>query len=46
MIKYLSPKNDIVFKKVFGDHPNILKSFLNAILPLSPDAQIRTINFC
>ncbi len=31
---YLNPKNDVVFKKVFGEDPEILKSFLNALLPL------------
>lgn len=31
---YLDPKNDLTFKKVFGEHPDLLKSFLNALLPL------------
>ncbi len=31
---FLSPKADITFKKVFGEHPDIVKSFLNAMLPL------------
>jgi hypothetical protein len=26
-----SPKNDLVFKKIFGHHPELLKSFLNAL---------------
>jgi len=33
-MRYLDPKSDVVFKKVFGEHPDVLKSFLNAILPL------------
>ncbi len=33
-MRYLDPKNDLVFKKVFGGHANILISFLNAMLPL------------
>ena len=37
MPKYLDPKSDIVFKKIFGDHPHLLISFLNAVLPLAPD---------
>jgi predicted transposase/invertase (TIGR01784 family) len=32
---YLDPKNDLTFRKVFGQHPLLLKSFLNALLPLS-----------
>ncbi|MCX6880653.1 MAG: Rpn family recombination-promoting nuclease/putative transposase [Verrucomicrobia bacterium] len=33
-MRYLDPKHDLVFKKVFG-HANLLQSFLNALLPLS-----------
>jgi predicted transposase/invertase (TIGR01784 family) len=32
-VRYLDPKNDLVFKKVFS-RPRLLKSFLNALLPL------------
>ena len=31
-MRYLDPKNDLVFKKVFS-RPRLLKSFLNALLP-------------
>ena len=34
-MRYLDPKNDLTFKKVFGQHPRLLKSFLNAMLPLT-----------
>jgi hypothetical protein len=34
-MRYLDPKNDLTFRKVFGEHPRLLKSFLNAMLPLS-----------
>lgn len=40
MSRYLDPKADVVFKKIFGDHPYLLMSFLNAVLPLAPDAPI------
>ena len=40
MPKYLDPKADIVFKKIFGDHPHLLKSLLNAVLPLEDDNPI------
>jgi hypothetical protein len=31
-MRYLDPKNDLTFKKVFGQHPHLLKSLLNALL--------------
>ncbi|CAN5364630.1 hypothetical protein BH10PSE19_BH10PSE19_05720 [soil metagenome] len=34
MSRYLDPKSDVVFKKIFGEHPHLLKSFLNSMLPL------------
>ncbi|MCX6278182.1 MAG: Rpn family recombination-promoting nuclease/putative transposase [Bacteroidetes bacterium] len=34
-MRYLDPKNDLTFRKVFGQHPKLLKSFLNAMLPLT-----------
>ncbi len=34
-MRYLDPKNDLTFRKVFGQHPRLLKSFLNAMLPLT-----------
>jgi len=40
MSRYLDPKADVVFKKIFGDHPHLLISFLNAVLPLAPDSPI------
>jgi predicted transposase/invertase (TIGR01784 family) len=42
---YLDPKNDITFKKVFGQHPEVLKSFLNALLPLEQANQITEIEY-
>src|SRR3990167_328800 len=45
MARYLDPKSDIVFKKIFGQHPHLLKSFLNALLPLSPDELIESLEY-
>ncbi|MDR1154357.1 MAG: Rpn family recombination-promoting nuclease/putative transposase, partial [Bacteroidales bacterium] len=39
MARYLDPKNDLPFKRIFGEHPNLLKSFLNALMPLEEDQQ-------
>ena len=43
MARYLDPKSDLVFKKIFGEHPNLLKDFLNAILPLPQDCTIESL---
>ncbi|MFN8337873.1 MAG: hypothetical protein U0T36_02525 [Saprospiraceae bacterium] len=39
-MNYLDPKNDLVFKRVFGEHPHILRSFLNSLLPLDVHQEI------
>ncbi len=44
-MKYLDPKADLTFKKVFGQHPDLLISLLNALLPLSDDEQIKSISY-
>ena len=45
MSRYLDPKADVVFKKIFGDHPALLISFLNAVLPLASDNIIIEIEY-
>jgi predicted transposase/invertase (TIGR01784 family) len=45
MSRYLDPKADVVFKKIFGDHPAILISFLNALLPLPSNSPIVTLTY-
>ena len=45
MSKYLDPKADVVFKKIFGNHPHLLKSFLNAVLPLPADHFIVELSY-
>jgi predicted transposase/invertase (TIGR01784 family) len=43
MPRYLDPKNDLVFKKIFGEHPNLLIDFLNALLPLPDDGPVEAL---
>ena len=43
--RYLDPKADLTFKKVFGNHPDLLISLLNALLPLTDDQQIESIEY-
>lgn len=45
MGKYLDPKSDVVFKKIFGQHPHLLKSFLNAVLPLPEEGLIVDLEY-
>lgn len=45
MGRYLDPKSDIVFKKIFCHHPHLLISFLNALLPLPNDGQIVSLDY-
>lgn len=44
-MKYLDPKADLTFKKIFGTHPDLLISLLNALLPLSDDEQIESVEY-
>ncbi|MDR1153759.1 MAG: Rpn family recombination-promoting nuclease/putative transposase, partial [Bacteroidales bacterium] len=45
MARYLDPKNDLPFKRIFGEHPDLLKSFLNALMPLEEDQQIESLEY-
>lgn len=42
-MKHLDPKNDIVFKKIFGKNKHLLISLLNDLLMLTDTARIQTI---
>ncbi len=44
-MRYLDPKNDLTFKKVFGEHPHLLRSFLNALLPLAQGRHIVSLEY-
>jgi len=45
MEKYLDPKVDFLFKKIFGEHKDLLISFLNSLLPLKKGEEILTIEY-
>ena len=45
MARYLDPKNDLTFKRIFGENPDLLIGFLNALIPLSPDRLIKEIEY-
>ena len=42
---FLDPKADLTFKRVFGEHKNLVKSLLNALLPLAEDEQIADLEY-
>ena len=44
-VKYLNPKADLTFKLVFGEHPDLVMSLLNALLPLADDEQITHVEY-
>ena len=43
--KYLNPKADVTFKRIFGEHPQLVKSLLNALLPLDEGKQIESVEY-
>ena len=45
MAKYLNPKADLTFKKIFGEHPHLVISLLNALLPLKDDERVESIEY-
>ena len=45
MSRYLNPRSDLVFKKIFGQRTDLLISFLNSLLPLPADGQIESLEY-
>lgn len=45
MGKYLDPRADLTFKKIFGEHKHLLISLLNALLPLKEDERVESIEY-
>ena len=43
--KYLNPKADLTFKLIFNEHPDLVMSLLNALLPLDADGQIECVEY-
>lgn len=45
-MRYLNPKADLTFKKVFGEHPDLVRSLLNALLPFeTPEEEIEEVEY-
>jgi len=45
MARYLDPKNDLTFKRIFGGHPDLLIDFLNALIPLPAGRLIQEVEY-
>ena len=45
MSRYVDPRYDTTFKRVFGEHPDLLISFINAMLPLEGDQIVQEIEY-
>ncbi|MDR2681176.1 MAG: Rpn family recombination-promoting nuclease/putative transposase [Tannerella sp.] len=45
MARYLDPKNDLIFRRIFGEHPRLLVSFLNALMPLASGRLIESVEY-
>ncbi|KAB2637932.1 MAG: hypothetical protein DVB25_08970, partial [Verrucomicrobia bacterium] len=39
MTRFLDPRSDMVFKRIFGEHPEILREFLNGVLPFESESE-------
>lgn len=44
-MRYLDPKADLTFKKIFGEHKDLLMSLINALLPLDEDGQVESVEY-
>lgn len=44
-MRYLDPKADLTFKRVFGEHPDLVMSLLNALLPLDPGQEVTQVEY-
>jgi len=45
MPKYLDPKVDFLFKKIFGENKDLLISFINSFLPLEDEREVVEIEY-
>ncbi|MDR2449863.1 MAG: Rpn family recombination-promoting nuclease/putative transposase [Prevotellaceae bacterium] len=45
MAHYLDPKNDLIFKRIFGEHKHLCMSLLNSMLPLEASRQIVELEY-
>ena len=44
-MRYLDPKADLTFKKIFGEHKDLLISLINALLPFNDDEMVESVEY-
>ena len=44
-MRYLDPRADLTFKRIFGEHEDLVISLLNALLPLDEDHQVKEVKY-
>ena len=44
-MRYLDPKADLTFKKIFGEHKDLLISLINALLPLDDNGLVESVEY-
>jgi len=45
MSRYLNPKTDLTFKRIFADHPHLLIHFLNSVMPFESGTYIESLEY-
>jgi hypothetical protein len=45
MVRYPDPKNCFMFYRIFNCHPELLISFLNALMPFEPGRRIESLEY-
>jgi predicted transposase/invertase (TIGR01784 family) len=45
MVRYLDPKYDLTFKRVFGEHKHLCISLINSMLPLDENQEVVEIEY-
>jgi len=45
MSRYLNPKTDLTFKRIFADHPHLLLNFLNSVMPFETGRHIIDLEY-
>lgn len=45
MARYLDPKNDLTFKRIFGEHKHLCMSLLNNMLPFDDEHKIISVEY-
>lgn len=44
-MRYLDPRADLTFKRIFGEHKDLVISLLNALLPLDADHLVKSVEY-